>query len=107
MAKQAALAFVKRTLDQCHKFEVTGNSCFSEPSFRDMFVSGTARLNGAQSVDTPTDGESAKLYGNTSTRSLEAKVSGIFSDVSEFASGIHSCVDVFSLNLFFMGSCCL
>jgi hypothetical protein len=72
-----------------------------------MFLSGTARLNGAQSVDTPTDGESAKLYGNTSTRSLEARVSGIFSDVSEFASGIHSCVDVFSLNLFFMGSCCL
>ncbi|KAJ6923202.1 hypothetical protein NC652_016755 [Populus alba x Populus x berolinensis] len=75
MAKQAALAFVKRTLERCHKFEVTGNSCFSEPSFRDMFVSGTARLNGAQSVDTPTDGESAKLYGNTSTRSLEARVS--------------------------------
>ncbi|KAG6769946.1 hypothetical protein POTOM_025613 [Populus tomentosa] len=75
MAKQAALAFVKRTLERCHKFEVTGNSCFSEPSFRDIFVSGTARLNGAQSVDTPTDGESAKLYGNTSTRSLEARVS--------------------------------
>ncbi|KAJ6746480.1 hypothetical protein OIU74_029034 [Salix koriyanagi] len=32
-------------------------------------------LNGPQSVDTPTDGESAKLYGNTSTRSLEARVS--------------------------------
>ncbi|XP_011003357.1 PREDICTED: LOW QUALITY PROTEIN: uncharacterized protein LOC105110124 [Populus euphratica] len=94
MAKQAALAFVKRTLERCHKFEVTGNSCFSEPSFRDMFLSGTALLHGGQSVDTPTDGESAKLYGNTSSRSLEARVSGIFSDVSEFASGIHSCVDV-------------
>ncbi|KAG5243485.1 Serine/arginine repetitive matrix protein [Salix suchowensis] len=75
MAKQAALAFVKRTLERCHKFEVTGNSCFSEPSFRDVFLSGTARLNGPQSVDTPIDGESAKLYGNTSTRSLEARVS--------------------------------
>ncbi|KAJ6957533.1 hypothetical protein NC653_039482 [Populus alba x Populus x berolinensis] len=75
MAKQAALAFVKRTLDQCHKFEVTGNSCFSEPLFRDMFLSGTAHLSGSQSVDTPTNDESAKLYGNTSTRSLEARVS--------------------------------
>ncbi|RQP02728.1 hypothetical protein POPTR_018G056400v4 [Populus trichocarpa] len=75
MAKQAALAFVKRTLEQCHKFEVTGNSCFSEPLFRDMFLSGTAHLSGAQSVDTPTNDESAKLYGNTSTRSLEARVS--------------------------------
>ncbi|XP_011013601.1 PREDICTED: uncharacterized protein LOC105117573 isoform X4 [Populus euphratica] len=75
MAKQAALAFVKWTLERCHKFEVTGNSCFSEPLFRDMFLSGTAHLSGAQSVDTPTNDESAKLYGNTSTRSLEARVS--------------------------------
>ncbi|CAK7352546.1 unnamed protein product [Dovyalis caffra] len=75
MAKQAALAFVKRTLERCHKFEVTGNSCFSEPSFRDMFLSGIAHLSGAQLVDTPTDGESAKLYGNTSTRSLDPRVS--------------------------------
>ncbi|KAH8482441.1 hypothetical protein H0E87_029764 [Populus deltoides] len=75
MAKQAALAFVKRTLEQCHKFEVTGNSCFSEPLFRDMFLSATAHLSGAQSVDSPTNDESAKLNGNTSTRSLEARVS--------------------------------
>lgn len=31
-AKQLALAFAKRTLVRCHKFDETGKSCFSEPS---------------------------------------------------------------------------
>ncbi|XP_022754847.1 uncharacterized protein LOC111303085 isoform X2 [Durio zibethinus] len=75
MIKQAALAFVKRTLDQYHKFEDTGKSCFDEPMLRDMFLSGHFRLNGARSVDTPTDGESKKPCANSSTRSLEARTS--------------------------------
>ncbi|KAK9274643.1 hypothetical protein L1049_021894 [Liquidambar formosana] len=75
IAKQAALAFVKRTLERCQKFENTGKSCFSEPLFRDMFLSGSSRLNDAQSADTTTEGESAKPYANTSSRSLEARVS--------------------------------
>ncbi|KAK0571137.1 hypothetical protein LWI29_011630 [Acer saccharum] len=73
MAKQAALAFVKRTLDRCHKFEDTGKSCFSEQLFRDLFQSGYSHLNGRLSLDT--DGESAKLYANTFGSSLEVKVS--------------------------------
>ncbi|GMI89414.1 SAGA complex subunit 2A [Hibiscus trionum] len=76
MIKQSALAFVKRTLDRCHKFEDTGTSCFDEPMLRDMFLSGSSRLNGAQSVDTPTDSESGKLCARSSTRSLEARTSG-------------------------------
>ncbi|XVE70645.1 hypothetical protein DITRI_Ditri10aG0087900 [Diplodiscus trichospermus] len=74
--KQAALAFVKRTLDQYHKFEDTGKSCFDEPMLRDMFLSGSSQLNGVRSVDTPTDGETGKPCANSSTRSLEAKTSG-------------------------------
>ncbi|KAK8581828.1 hypothetical protein V6N13_144828 [Hibiscus sabdariffa] len=66
MRKQAALAFVKRTLDQCHKFEDTGKSCFNEPMLRDMLLSGFF-LN---------DGESAKPCSNNSIRSLEARNSG-------------------------------
>ncbi|TXG61608.1 hypothetical protein EZV62_012971 [Acer yangbiense] len=73
MAKQAALAFVKRTLDRCHKFEDTGKSCFSEQLFRDLFLSGYSHLNGRLSLDT--DGESAKLYANTFGSSLEVRVS--------------------------------
>ncbi|KAJ4851160.1 hypothetical protein Tsubulata_003248 [Turnera subulata] len=72
MAKQAALTFVKRTLDRCHKFEDTGKSCFSEPLFKDIFLSA---LSGAQSVDASVDSGSAKLYTNNSNRTLEARVS--------------------------------
>ncbi|KAL1218353.1 hypothetical protein V5N11_028062 [Cardamine amara subsp. amara] len=42
ISKQAASAFVKRTLKRCHQFEKTGKSCFSEPEIRDMFIAGLA-----------------------------------------------------------------
>ncbi|XVE97949.1 hypothetical protein REPUB_Repub03eG0062900 [Reevesia pubescens] len=76
MIKQAALAFVKRTLDRYHVFEDTGKSCFDELVLREMFLSGSSRLNGARSVDIPTDGESGKPCANSSTRSLEARTLG-------------------------------
>lgn len=34
--KQTALAFGRRTLARCHKFEKTGSSCFNEPPFQDI-----------------------------------------------------------------------
>ncbi|GMJ07321.1 SAGA complex subunit 2A [Hibiscus trionum] len=76
MTKLAALAFVKRTLDRCHKFEDTGKSCFDEPMLRDIFLSGSSRLNTARLVDTPTDSESGKPCTNSSTRLLEGRTSG-------------------------------
>ncbi|XP_022730147.1 uncharacterized protein LOC111285140 isoform X2 [Durio zibethinus] len=76
MIKQAALTFVKRTLDRYHKLEDAGKSCFNEPMLRDIFLSGSSRLNGARSLDTPTDGESGKPCANSSTRSLEVRTSG-------------------------------
>ncbi|KAF5204852.1 spectrin beta chain, brain [Thalictrum thalictroides] len=39
VSKQAALAFVKRTIARCRKFEETGKSCFSEPALRDTIFS--------------------------------------------------------------------
>ncbi|XP_065848975.1 uncharacterized protein [Euphorbia lathyris] len=75
MAKQAALAFVKRTLERCHRFEDTGKSCFSEPLFRDMFLSGSSHLSGGISSGTPADGEPSKLNTSGSSRSLEVRVS--------------------------------
>ena len=62
MAKQAALAFVKRTLDRCQQFEITGNSCFSEPLFSEMFLSRLSQFSDAQQLAASTDGESGKLY---------------------------------------------
>ncbi|XP_057506435.1 uncharacterized protein LOC130789630 isoform X1 [Actinidia eriantha] len=75
MAKLAALAFVKRTLERCQNFEDTGKSCFSEPLFRDMFVSGSSRLNDAQQADSAADGESSKQCANTPGCSVEVRVS--------------------------------
>ncbi|XP_010468807.1 PREDICTED: uncharacterized protein LOC104748928 [Camelina sativa] len=52
ISKQAASAFVRRTLERCHQFEKTGKSCFSEPEIKDMFI---ARL--ATAEDTLMDKE--------------------------------------------------
>lgn len=79
MAKQAALAFVKRTIDRCCKFEDTGKSCFSEQLFKDIFLSGYSYLNGGRSGHDPTDVEAAKPCPKTSNNSLEVRVSGILS----------------------------
>ncbi|KAA8534812.1 hypothetical protein F0562_029746 [Nyssa sinensis] len=93
MAKQAALAFVKRTLERCQKFEDTGKSCFSEPLFRDMLLPGSSHLNDAQSVDTAADGESGKQYVDTSSSSPGIRVSapmGTQQSPSLGSHGIHS-----------------
>ncbi|XP_064953129.1 uncharacterized protein LOC135606188 isoform X3 [Musa acuminata AAA Group] len=39
VSKQLALAFAKRTIARCHRFEETGRSCFSEPALRDVILS--------------------------------------------------------------------
>jgi len=77
MAKQAALAFVKRTFHQCQQFEETRKSCFSEPSYKDIFLSGISRLSDGQ-TDSNTDGKAGKSYISTSGCSGEARVSGIY-----------------------------
>ncbi|XP_062147927.1 uncharacterized protein LOC133856895 isoform X1 [Alnus glutinosa] len=87
IAKQAALAFVKRTLERCHKFEDTGKSCFSEPLFKDMFLSGSFNLDGARQTDTTTEGESTKPYA--SIRSLEASM-GSQQSPSQFSQNLDS-----------------
>ncbi|KAK7265396.1 hypothetical protein RJT34_33016 [Clitoria ternatea] len=78
MAKQAALGFVKRTLERCHQFENTGKSCFSEPLFKDMFRAAsqhsfTRQLDGMEA-------ESSKPYA--SSLSLEARTASMGSQQS-------------------------
>lgn len=85
IAKQAAIAFVKRTLERCHKFEDTGKSCFSEPLFKGMFLSGSFNLDGARQADTTTEGESTKPYA--SIRSLEASM-GSQQSPSQFSQNL-------------------
>ncbi|VVB11109.1 unnamed protein product [Arabis nemorensis] len=50
ISKQAAFAFVKRTLERCRQFEETGKSCFSESTFRNILISGLIQIQ-----DTPMD----------------------------------------------------
>ncbi|KAM3270326.1 putative protein isoform X1 [Capsicum chacoense] len=76
MAKQAALAFVKRTLHRCQEFEEIRKSCFSESLYKEMFLSGISRLSNGQ-TDSNTDGEAGKSYISTSVCSGEARVSAL------------------------------
>ena len=34
--KQVAMGFIERTLVRCKKFELTGQSCFSEPALQNV-----------------------------------------------------------------------
>lgn len=43
--KQVALAFARRTLARCQKFEDSGISCFSEPPLRDIIFAAPPRDN--------------------------------------------------------------
>ncbi|XP_004513449.1 uncharacterized protein [Cicer arietinum] len=74
MAKQAALGFVKRTLERCRQFEDTGKSCFNEPSFKDMFFAASSQLSIVRLVD-EIEAESTKQHA--SSVSLEARTGSI------------------------------
>ncbi|KAF8401033.1 hypothetical protein HHK36_014336 [Tetracentron sinense] len=75
MAKHVALAFVERTLERCQTFEDTGRSCFSEPIFKEIFLSVSSHHSDAECIDTITEGESANLYADSTTHSLEVTAS--------------------------------
>lgn len=51
VSKQATMAFVKRTIARCRKFENTGKSCFSEPALRNIVFSGLVDRIDAKSAD--------------------------------------------------------
>ncbi|XP_068329024.1 uncharacterized protein [Pyrus communis] len=47
VSKQVAVAFMKRTLARCQKYEETGKSCFNEPALRDViFAASLPSSNG-------------------------------------------------------------
>ncbi|KAF7820425.1 uncharacterized protein G2W53_025880 [Senna tora] len=50
VSKQVALAFMKRTLARCRKFEETGRSCFMDPVLKDVLFAAPAHDNYAGSV---------------------------------------------------------
>ncbi|KAL5735172.1 hypothetical protein ACOSP7_033033 [Xanthoceras sorbifolium] len=50
VSKPVAMAFMKRTLARCRKFEETGKSCFTEPAIRDVIFAAPPRGNDAEST---------------------------------------------------------
>ncbi|KAK8336318.1 hypothetical protein V6Z11_A09G114600 [Gossypium hirsutum] len=73
VSKQVALAFVKRTLDKCQKFEQTGTSCFSESALQDVMFSVPPCSNEAKSVDCIGSGTASNICNETSNHQAEAR----------------------------------
>ncbi|KAJ0987643.1 hypothetical protein J5N97_005999 [Dioscorea zingiberensis] len=73
--KHATLAFVKRTLARCQKFEKTGTSCFNEPVFRDIFLSMSSHNIAKENVDIASNGEASKRL--TSSQHSESTIAGL------------------------------
>ncbi|XP_072984829.1 uncharacterized protein [Typha latifolia] len=63
VGRHNALAFVKRTLARCRKFEETGTSCFNEPAFRDIFLSVSSHSSDAECTDVA-DEETANQFAS-------------------------------------------
>lgn len=93
MAKQAALGFVKRTLDRCHQFEDTGKSCFNEPLFKDMFLTASSQLSNVRLSD-GMETESSKPYA--SPLPLEARTGASFMTFWNKCSNILSVSSILS-----------
>ncbi|GMJ10702.1 SAGA complex subunit 1 [Hibiscus trionum] len=83
VSKQAALAFVKRTVERCRKFEQTGNSCFSEPALQDIMFSVPPCSNEAKSVDCIGSGTASNICNEISNHQAEARGSGAVSSTYE------------------------
>ncbi|KAJ7970579.1 Spectrin beta chain, brain [Quillaja saponaria] len=51
VSRQVAMAFMKRTLARCQKFEDSGKSCFLEAALKDVLCSASTRGNDAECVN--------------------------------------------------------
>lgn len=81
--KQVALAFIKRTLVRCRKFEEAGISCFSDPVIQDVMFSAPPCSNDAKSVDCVGSGTASNTLNETSNQHIEARASGAVSSTFE------------------------
>lgn len=76
MVKQAALPFVKWTLERYHQFEDTGKSCFSEPLFKDMFLTASSQHSIVQQSD-GLEADSSKPFLSLEATTGSSLLSGI------------------------------
>lgn len=92
ISKQVALAFMKRTLARCRKFEDIGNSCFSEPALQDVIFSPPPCNNDAKSVDCVGSG-SASNTCNEASHQVGARGSGAVSSTFERYDSLSDNID--------------
>ncbi|XP_040992755.1 uncharacterized protein LOC121239556 isoform X2 [Juglans microcarpa x Juglans regia] len=92
VSKQVALAFVKRTLARCKKFEDTGNSCFSEPALKEVIFSVPPCNNDTQSVDCVGSGTASNTC-NEAPHQAEAMGSGAVTSAFERYDSLSDNID--------------
>lgn len=64
MSKQVALAFAKRTIAKCKKFEGSGASCFNEPGLRDVIFAPPPKIKDAEPLDGVSTAAANRMYIN-------------------------------------------
>uniref|UniRef100_M4CQY5 Ribosomal protein n=1 Tax=Brassica campestris TaxID=3711 RepID=M4CQY5_BRACM len=77
VTRQAASAFIRRTLARCRKFEETGLSCFADPALQDILFSSPS--NDAKSSENGGSGTASNTLNEPSNHRAEAKGSGAVS----------------------------
>ncbi|KAG5239358.1 spectrin beta chain, brain [Salix suchowensis] len=82
VSRQVALAFIKRTLARCHKFEDTGSSCFNEPALQQVIFSAP-RCNNTKSVGCVGSGTARNTRNEVSNIHAEARGLGVVSSTFE------------------------
>ncbi|CAN8300999.1 unnamed protein product [Cochlearia groenlandica] len=77
VTRQVALAFIRRTLSRCRKFEETGLSCFTDPTLQDILFSSSS--NDARSSENGGSGTASNTLNEPSNHQADAKGSGAVS----------------------------
>ncbi|CAH2072168.1 unnamed protein product [Thlaspi arvense] len=77
VTRQVALAFIKRTVARCRRFEETGLSCFADPALQDILF--TSPSNDAKSAENGGSGTASNTLNEPSNHQAEGKGSGAVS----------------------------
>ncbi|XP_020246907.1 uncharacterized protein LOC109824683 [Asparagus officinalis] len=91
ISKPLAMAFAKRTLARCRKYEETGQSCFGEPFYRDVLFSEPVHNIEAKNIDGITSGIASNVHVELHTCEPASRVSasGLSSNVIERNGASH------------------
>ncbi|XP_024012705.1 uncharacterized protein LOC18018268 isoform X3 [Eutrema salsugineum] len=71
VTRQVALAFIRRTVARCRKFEETGLSCFADPALQDILF--TSPSNDAKSSENGGSGTASNTLNEPSNHQAEGK----------------------------------